>query len=137
MSLAFEGLTLAALLPVVFVAYCRSLVVKASKTELSAELLKAILAESASVSAEDFQWLQALVGLCPIDKKDRVPLAAVWTYFFLLTFLRAISSRICTVAARHIDRERQRCSHFVAVRLDQRIANARRLRAEQMIHPEK
>lgn len=137
MFCAFLGLTLAAFPPLLFAAYCRSLLVQASEIELSADVLKAIAAESASASAEDFHRLQALVGLCPLGQKDRVPLAAVSAYYLFLTGLYAVSSRIRGVIANWTERERQKCSYFVAVRLDQRIASARKLRAEQMIHPER
>lgn len=134
---AFVGFTLAALPPLLFVAYCRSLLAQACETELSAAVLKAIATESGSVSAEDFHRLQALVGLCPLGQKDGAALACVSAYYFLLTGLYAISSRICEACADWTERERQKCSYFVAVRLDQRIASARKLRAEQMIHPER
>jgi hypothetical protein len=134
---ALVGFTLAALTPLLFVAYCRSLLLRALRIEVSREVLKAMAAESASVSAEDFHRLRALVGLCPLGQKDEFPLAAVSIYFSLLTLLYAISSRICGGTARWTHRERQRCSHFVAVSLDKRIASARQLWAEQMIHPEK
>ena len=133
----FLGSTVAALPPLLFAAYCRSLLRQASETELSTAALNAIVAESASVSAEDFHWLRALVGLCPLCQKDAFPLAAVSIYFFLLPVFYAMPSRISGGIANWTERERQGCSHFVAVSLDKRTATARRLWAEQMIHPEK
>jgi hypothetical protein len=127
---------LAALPPLLFVTYCRSLLRQASNTELSTAALNAIAAGSASVSAEDFYRLRALLGLCPLGQKDAFPLAAVSIYFSLLTVIYAISSRISWGIANWTERERQRCSHFFAVSLDKRIATTRRLRAEQMIHPD-
>lgn len=106
---AFVGFTLATLPPLLFVAYCRSLLAQASEVELSATVLKAIATESGSISVEDFCRLKALVGLCPLGQKDEFPLAAVSNYFFLLTLLYAISSRTCGGATNHIERERQRC----------------------------
>jgi hypothetical protein len=137
MFCAFVGFTLAALPPLLFVAYCRSLLRQASETELRAAALNAIAAESASVSAEDFHRLRALLGLCPLGRKDEFPLAAVSTYFLFSTVFCAISPWICGAAANEIERERKRCSQFVAVSLDKRIASARRLWAEQTIHPER
>jgi hypothetical protein len=134
---AFVGFTLTALPPLLFVAYCRSILRQASDTELSTEVLKAMAGESTSVSAEDFHLLRALLGLCPLGRKDAVPLAAVSIYFFLLTVIYGISSRSSGGIANWTERERERCSHFVAVSLDKRIASARKLWAEQMIHPEK
>jgi hypothetical protein len=134
---AFVGFTLAALPPLLFVAYCRSLLHQAAVTELSAATLNAITAASASVSAEDFHRLRALLALCPLAQKDEFPLAAVSIYFFSLTVVYASSSRISGGIANWAEQERQRCSHFVAVSVDKRIESARKLWAEQMIHPEK
>jgi hypothetical protein len=107
--------TLAALPPLLFVAYCRSLLRRAFQIELSTEMLKAMAAESARVSAEDFHRLRALVGLCQLGHKDEFPLAAVSIYFSLLALSYVMSLRICGVAPNEIERERQRCSHFVVV----------------------
>ena len=137
MFCAFVGFILAALPPLLFVAYCRSLLHQASRTELSAAALNAIAVASASVSPEDFQRLSALLGLCPLGRKDAFPLAAMSFYFFLLKGISAVSSRISRNIANWTERERQRCSHFVAVNLDKRIASAHKLRAEQMNHPER
>jgi hypothetical protein len=137
MFCAFVGFTLAALPPLLFVAYCRSLLRTASETELSTAALNAIAEELAGVSAEDFHRLRALLELCPLGQKDAFPLAVVSIYFFLLAVIYAISLRLSGGIGNWTERERQRCSHFVAVSLDKRIASARRLRAEQMIHPEK
>jgi len=133
---AFVGFTLAALPPLLFVAYCRSLLHQASRTELSAAALDAIAVASASISPEEFHRLQALLGLCPLGRKV-FPLAAMSVYFFLLTVISAVSSRISRNIAKWTERERQRCSHFVAVSLDKRIASVHKLRAEQMNHPER
>lgn len=45
----FVGFALAALLPLLFVAYCRSLLLQVSKIERSTEVLKAMAAESACI----------------------------------------------------------------------------------------
>ena len=135
MLCAFVGFTLAVLPPLLFVAYCRSLLHQASRNELSAAALNAIAVASASVSPEDFHRLRALLGLCPLGRTDAFPLAAMSFYFLLLKGIYAISSRISRSIANWTERERQRCSHFVAVSLDKRIASAHKLRAEQMNHP--
>jgi hypothetical protein len=136
MLCAFVGFTLAALPPLLFVAYCRSSLHQASRTELSTAALNAIAAASVSVSAEDFHRLRALLGLCPLGRKV-FPVTAMSVYFFLLTVISAVSSRISRNIANWTERERQRCSHFVAANLDKRIASARSLRAEQMNRPER
>jgi hypothetical protein len=115
MLCAFVGFTLAALPPLLFVAYCRSLLHQASRTELSAAALNAIAVASASISPEEFHRLRALLGLCPLGRKV-FPLAAMSVYFFLLKVISAASARI---------------------NVDKRIASAHKLRAEQMNHPER
>ncbi len=134
---AFIGFILATLPPLLFVAYCRFLLLRASETELSTAVLRAIAPESERVFAEDFGRLQALIGLCPLDQKDRIPLATLSLYFVLLIGLYTSSLRICGVIANWTERERRRCSHFVAVRLDQRIARARKLVSEEMDQPDR
>ena len=57
---------------------------RASDAELSAAVPEAIAAESERVSAEDFHWLQAIVGRCPLGQNDRIPLAALSLYFVIL-----------------------------------------------------
>jgi len=120
--------------PLLFLAYCRSLVARASAIELSEAALKAIVTEVGVTSSEDFRSLRALVRLCPMGQNDGASLAAVSAYYFLLTRLYGMFSGISEGIAEWTERERRRYSHFVAVRLDQRIANTRKLWAEQMIH---
>jgi hypothetical protein len=84
---AFIGLILVSLLAVLFVADCRSLLVKASKFRLGVAAHNAIAAVSGRVSAEDFQRLHALAGLCPFVQKDEARLRAIPVYHFLLTGL--------------------------------------------------
>jgi hypothetical protein len=120
--------------PLLFVAYCRSLLARASATEVSEAALKAMVTQDGVTSSEDFRSLRALVRLCPMGQKDGASLAAVSAYYFLLTRLYGIFSGVSGSIIERAERERRRCSHFVAVRLDQRIANARKLWTEQMIH---
>ncbi len=135
---AFIGLILVSLLAVLFLAsYCRSLLAQASEAKLSAAAQKAIATESGTISAEDFQRLHALARLCPFGQKDEVSLRAISVYYLSLQGLHGISSRMSDAFAGWAKRERQRCSYFVAVCIDRRIAAARKLWAEQMIRPEK
>lgn len=99
--------------------------------------LKAITLQGGAISSQDFDSLRALVRLCPIGQKEGASVGAVAAYYFLLTGLYVIFSRICEAFADWAERERRRCTYFVAVALDRRIANARNLWAEQMIEPEK
>ena len=134
---ALVWFTFAVFLPVGFVVYCRMLLARSSKIELSEAAVKAIVTQNATISSDDFHGLRALVLLCPLGQKDRSSLAAVSAYYFLLTGLHAVSSRMCGAFKDWTEQERWRCAHFVAVTLDRRIARARELWAEQMIEPDK
>ncbi len=134
---AFVGLILASLLAVLFLAYCRSLLAEASDAKLSEAAQKAIAAESGTISAKDFQRLRALARLCPFGQTDEASLRAICVYHLLLQGLYGICSRMCDAFAGWTERERQRCSYFVDVTIDRRIASARALLAEQTTDSEK
>jgi hypothetical protein len=121
---AFVELILVSLPPVLFVAYCRSLLVEGSEAKLSEAAQKAIAAESGTISAKDFERLLALTRLCPFDQNDEASLRALCVYHLLLHGLCGTSSRMCDAFVGWAERERQRCCHFVAVKFDRRIANA-------------
>jgi len=93
----------------------------ASEAKLSKVARKAIAAASGTISAEDFQRLLALARLCPFGQKDEALLRVMCVYHLLLQSLYVDWA----------DRERQRCSYFVAIKLDRRIANTHALFAEQ------
>ncbi|MHB8413606.1 MAG: hypothetical protein ACYDDI_16895 [Candidatus Acidiferrales bacterium] len=120
-----------------FVAYCRSLLAWSLSLELSEQARRAMGLQNGTSCAEDFFWLQALARLCPIRRKDEPPLAAVCAYYHLLAVLQTVSSPLFHVLADWADRERRNCFHFAAVILDRRIAQTRKLWADQMIHREK
>jgi hypothetical protein len=134
---AFVGLILVSLPLVLFGAYRRSLLAQASEVKLSAAARKAIAAASGTISAKDFQRLKALARLCPFGQKDETSLKAICVYHLLLQGLHSISSRMPEALARCAERERQRCSYFVAVKLDRRIGNARACWSEQTSGSEK
>jgi hypothetical protein len=134
---ASVGLILVSLPPVLFVAYCRSLLVEGSEAKLSEAAQKAIAAESGTISAKDFERLLALARLCPFGQNDEASLRAICVYHLLLQGLHSISSRMFEAFARWGEQERQRCSYFVAVKLDRRIANACACWSEQTSSSEK
>jgi hypothetical protein len=134
---AFVGLILVSLPPLLFVAYCRSLLAQASEVKLRAAAQEAIAAASGTISAKDFQGLKALVRLCPSGQKDETSLRAICVYYLLLQGLHSISSRMSEALARWAERESQRCSYFVAVNLDRRIGTARACWSEQTSSCEK
>ena len=134
---AFVGLILVSLPPVLFVAYCRSLLVEASEAKLSEAAQRAIAAESATISVEDFERLVAMARLCPFGQKDEASLRAICVYHLLLQALYSICSHMSDAFVVWAVRERQRCCYFVAVKLDRRIANARACWSEQTSSSEK
>ncbi len=119
-----------------FVAYCRSLLTRTLRIKLDERALGALGIQCGIPSVKDFPRLQALVRLCPMQGKDETPLASVCTYYLLLNTLEAISSAISDSFAAWTERERRKCSQFVAVTLDRRIQNTRKLWSEQLTSPE-
>jgi len=134
---ALGGLIVMSLPPVLFVGYCRSLLVEASEAELSEAAQRAIAAESGTISAEDFKRLPALARSCPFGQRDEASLRAICVYHRLPQCLYSICSRMSDAFVAWAVRERQRCCYFVAVKLDRRIANARACWSEQTNSSEK
>lgn len=127
-----------ALAPILFfVAYCRSLLTRTSRIKLDERTLGALGIQCGIPSEQDFPRLQALVRLCPIEGKDETPLAAVCAYYLLLNTLEGISSAFSDSFADWTERERRKCSQFVAVTLARRIANSQKLWFEQLTSPER
>ncbi len=120
---------------VLLVAYCRTLVASSSSVELSEHARRAMGVEEGITSADEFDRLQALTQLCPPRGNDATPLAAIRTYYHVLNALQTLSSPLFHSLAAWTEPERRRCSYFVAVTLDRRIAHTRKLWSEQMIKP--
>ena len=130
-------LTAAVTLLLLFVAYCRSLLASTSSIELSEHARSVTGIQDGIAPADEFARLRALAKLCPPRGNDATPLAAVRTYYHVLNVLQTLSSPLVHSLVAWTQTERQRCSYFVAVSLDRRIAHTRQMWAEQMIHPEK
>ncbi len=133
--------TLAVLTPAVtllllFVAYCRSLLASTSSAELSERARSVTGIQDGIAPASEFARLRALAKLCPARGNDENRLGAVSTYYHLLTALQTLTSPLSHTLADRAERERWRCSYFVALTLDRRIADTRKMWSEQMIHPD-
>jgi hypothetical protein len=120
-----------------FVAYCRSLLASTSSVELSEHARSVTGIQDGIAPADEFARLRALAELCPARGNDENPLGAISTYYHLLTALQTLTSPASHSLADRAERERWRCSYFVAVTLDRRIAHTRQMWSEQMIHPER
>lgn len=130
-------LGLAVLSMSLFVAYYWWWLARASGSELTKNVSDSMTMGTGVPPSEDLGRLQALIRLCPLREKNEAPIVAVSTYSFVLKVLSVSLLHLSKVSAAWVDREFRRCAHFFAVRLDQRIARARKLRAEQMIVPRK
>jgi hypothetical protein len=75
--------------------------------------------------SRDFDSLRALVRLRPIGQQEGASIGVVASYHFLLPGLYVICSRIFETFAGWAECERRRCTYFVAVALNRRIANTR------------
>jgi hypothetical protein len=124
-------------LPLLFVAYCRSLLASFSAVELSEHGRSVTGIQDRLAPAYEFARLRALASLCPARGNDESLLRAVSTYFHLLTAFEFLTSPLSRSLASRAERERGLCSYFVAVTLDRRIAHTRKMWSEQMIHPDK
>jgi hypothetical protein len=88
--------------------------------------------QARNVAADDFDRFQQLLRLCPDLDEGKREVRAVGAYYSGLNVVsHAFSSVFPTVAA-WAERERQNCSYFVAVILDQRIAQSRDLCLQQV-----
>jgi len=121
--------------PLLYVAYCRSLLARTSAIELSEHARRVTGIQGKIGPACEFARLRALAKLCPAAGKDASLLGAVSTYYHLLAALQTLTTPLFHSLADRAERERGRCSYFVAVILDRRIARTRKLWSEQMIHP--
>ncbi|HWG59938.1 MAG TPA: hypothetical protein VN661_12905, partial [Candidatus Acidoferrales bacterium] len=69
--------------------------------------------------------------LCPEGGKDRGEIRAVGAYFLFLSGLRRFFGLLIPKISAWAERERQNCSYFAAVVLDQRISHSRELFNQQ------
>lgn len=123
-------------LPICFVAYCRSKLKAAARVQFTEACLGILRLENGRLEAKHFWQLLAFVDLCPLAENDGTAVAAVRAYFGVLTLLERILPGSLTALRAGTNRERQSCSHLIAVVLDRRIAHARKMLAEQNIPPE-
>ncbi len=114
-----------------FIAYCRSLLARSFRAELSPEAHQVTGIEDHLVDGNDFRRLLGLVELCPEPGNDTFELSAVRMYYSLMNALRSVGSLVPNLRA-WVDQERAACGYFAAVALDRRIAHNRGMLARQM-----
>jgi hypothetical protein len=109
-----------------FVSYCRSALASASEAELSDHVLDVVGTESDRIGAGDFNRFLQLVRLCPEHNSKRSQIRAVAAYYDLLGMLEGCHTVAPTVSL-WAETQRQQCSRFAAVVLDQSISSSRNL----------
>jgi hypothetical protein len=115
-----------------FVSYCRSMVAHSITVALSDNLREFAGMQSQSVGANDFDRFRQLLRLCPDLAEGKKEVRAVGAYYSGLSMLSSAFRSMVPAVAAWAERERQNCSYFVAVILDQRIAQSRDLCLQQV-----
>jgi hypothetical protein len=114
-----------------FVSYCRSLIASAKLIQLSEGTRELAAIPGGSVPASEYMRLTQLARACPELDENETGVFAVRIYFGLLTLVASPIRRLAPVVAPLIEGERSGCAYFAAAALDHRIANSRRLYAQQ------
>ena len=114
-----------------FVSYCRSQIASARLVPLSEDTRELAAISSASVPASEYLRLTQLARACPELEEGHAGVFAVRIYFGLLTLVGGPIRQLAPVVAALLEGERSGCAYFAAAALDRRIANSRRLYAQQ------
>lgn len=116
-----------------FVSYCRSVIAASTAHPLSEQVREVAGLAGRDIQGEEFIRLLQLANLCPASAGDHGAIAAVRTYFRMVTFVRhALRGIIPSAVSAWAESELSKCAHFAAVALDQRITNSRHLMAQQI-----
>jgi len=108
------------------VVYCRSCLAESSKVLISGHTRDELELKEGEAAGDDFPRIVALARLCP-DAKGAHRLFVVRTYYRCLTATYQASVVRGSRFSKVIQRERRACTHFAAVFLAQRIAQAREM----------
>ena len=114
-----------------FVSYCRSQIASAKLMPLSESARELAVIPGAMVPASEYMRLMQLARACPELDEAHIGVFAVRVYFSLLTLVAGPIRRLAPVVAALIEGERSGCAYFAAAALDRRIANSRRMYAQQ------
>ncbi len=112
-----------------FLSYSRSVIATSSRRELSEEARQLTGMTEGRASAEEFDRVVQLVGLCPEPGNDGKQLRAVRLYYGLLNLFSKVVGPLAPSLADWTDAERRGCAYFAAIALDRRIAFSRQLMA--------
>jgi len=115
-----------------FVSYCRSMLANSITVMLSDNVREFAGMQARSVAADDFDRFQQLLRLCPDLDAGKREIRAVGAYYSTLNVLNHAFRMALPNVAAWAERERQNCSYFAAVILDQRIAQSRDLCLQQV-----
>jgi hypothetical protein len=116
-----------------FVSYCRSIIAASTAHPVSEQVREVAGIAGRDIQGEEFIRLLQLANLCPASTGDHSAIAAVRTYFRMVTFVQLALRRIIpgTVSS-WAESELSKCAHFAAVALDHRITTSRDLMAQQI-----
>jgi len=115
-----------------FVSYCRSVIAASTAHPLSEQVREVAGLAGRDLCGEEFIRLLQLANLCPASSGDHGAIAAVRTYFRMVTFVRLALRRVIPESVSSwAESELSKCAHFAAVALDHRITTSRDLMAQQ------
>ena len=106
-----------------FVSYTRTILISAGGVALSPRVREVMGIADGPISAADFGRLLQLVHLCSETPDDEGQIRAVGAYYGALRFVDLGVRPLVPRISSWLERERERCSYFVAVVLDRRIAH--------------
>lgn len=116
-----------------FVFYCRSHILACRDVPLTAQVRELAGLETSHLAGDAYARLAQLAELCPHHKSGRMEVDAVNSYYRLVSFLQGTTRSMMPAITAWTERERENCSHFIAVILGRRIDHNRQLLAQQMI----
>jgi hypothetical protein len=114
-----------------FVSYCRSVIAASSAVPLSDQVWEVTGIESRKLRGEEFIRILQLMSLCPDSGTNHSAIAAVRTYFRMVSFVRSTLRGVIPGVVFWADAELSGCTRFAAVALDNRISRSRQMMAQQ------
>jgi hypothetical protein len=115
-----------------FMSYCRSVIAAYGALPPSEQVREVTGVQGREISSGEFDRLLQLTSLCPESGDDHRAIAAIRTYFRMLTFARGALSMVLPGIVSWTETELSGCAHFAAVALDRRISHSRNLMAQQI-----
>ena len=115
-----------------FISYCRSVIAASTARPLSEQVREVAGLGGREIHGEEFIRLLQLASLCPASAGDHGAIAAIRTYFRMVSFVGVAMRGMIPGVVSWAEAELSKCAHFAAVALDRRISHSRDLMAQQI-----